>query len=514
MSRKTRKLIWAVPLVATLAIVGALALFMTLAPNDASAQDNTKPGRPMNLTATADGPTIIKLDWDAAEGGGGATGYRIDMSADGIKWEEFVTNAGNSTTQYLHRGLVSQEMHYYRVFGVNSIDTGLVSATVMGRTEKSDAPDAPEDLEATARAASAPIVAANFFIELEWTAPIDPVGAPVEAYLIDVSDDGIRWREFATDDTIEPGSTQMYAADVKFGGETRYYRAYALNTLHPDGTKGKSDASNTDHDTTVDGAAPANVDALRAGMQPTSLDVWLYWDWGTEAEPKTTPPLGTIPDDFRAVVQATLLGTVTAPVAADPDAVPPIEAVDENTLTTLLGTGTTIGDDATWTTVEEISWSLDYESAAAQMRDAGLTPKENEVYAFRVLPKNKFGEAEVTTDTQTVRAVLRSDFAPDNVDLRSIRKDDAENDGRSGLQLTWRSTSNNTDDPAFVTAAEALDDDTVEAKNDYAVQYRIEVSDDGENWEQLVVTEEDIHAIDAVDDPGTDTVDSVGAVAM
>ena len=46
MSRKTRNLIWSVPLVATLAIVGALALFMTLAPNQTEAQANRAPGMP------------------------------------------------------------------------------------------------------------------------------------------------------------------------------------------------------------------------------------------------------------------------------------------------------------------------------------------------------------------------------------------------------------------------------------------------------------------------------------
>ena len=48
MSRKTRKLIWSVPLVATLAIVGALAMFMTaLAPNDASFGATGDPSCPM-----------------------------------------------------------------------------------------------------------------------------------------------------------------------------------------------------------------------------------------------------------------------------------------------------------------------------------------------------------------------------------------------------------------------------------------------------------------------------------
>ena len=502
MSRKTRKLMWSMPLIAAVAVIGVLALLLTLEPNEASAQDNTKPGRPMNLTATADGPTIIKLDWDAAEGGGGATGYRIDISADGVKWEEFVTNTGNSTTQYLHRGLLSQAMHYYRVFGVNSIDTGLVSATVVGRTEKSDAPDAPENLEAEAKDGNDPATsAADFFIDLTWTAPIDPVGAPVDAYKIEVSDDGRRWRDFAVDEKLESGSTQMYSADVKYGGETRYYRVTAMNTLSPDGEVGSSDASNTGFDTTVNGPVPMNVDELRAGVQPTSLDTWLYWDWN---DPKMTPPLGTIPDDFRAVVQTTRVGRVITQAEVDADADDDIDA--PVALSALLST-TTIANDATWTNVEEISWSLDYEAAAAQMRAMDLKPAANEVWAFRVLPKNKFGTAAVDdTDTPVVRAVLGSDTAPDNVDLRTVHNDDAENDGRSGLQLTWRSTSNNTDDPAFVTIAEAGADDDLDAHNDYAVQYRIEVSDDGEHWAQLVVVEDDVSELN--DTPaGSDTVD-------
>ena len=41
MRTKARKLIWSAPLVAVFAIVGALAVFAALAPNDAAAQANT-----------------------------------------------------------------------------------------------------------------------------------------------------------------------------------------------------------------------------------------------------------------------------------------------------------------------------------------------------------------------------------------------------------------------------------------------------------------------------------------
>ena len=49
MSRKTRKLIWSAPLVAVLAVAGALAMFVMLAPNGALAHEagaNTAPHQP------------------------------------------------------------------------------------------------------------------------------------------------------------------------------------------------------------------------------------------------------------------------------------------------------------------------------------------------------------------------------------------------------------------------------------------------------------------------------------
>ena len=108
MSRKTRNLIWSVPLVATLAIVGALALFITLAPNDASAQANQAPGRPGMLMAVAfaDGTpeTEIQLTWTAPTTGGSPTHYRIDQSTNGGNtWTALRSNVND--TRFLHSGL-------------------------------------------------------------------------------------------------------------------------------------------------------------------------------------------------------------------------------------------------------------------------------------------------------------------------------------------------------------------------------------------------------------------------
>ena len=491
MSRKTRKLIWSVPLIAAVAVIGALALFLTLAPNEAAAQDNARPGNPMDLTATADGPTIIKLDWDAPTTGGGATGYRIDISDDGMKWEEFVHNTGNSTTQYLHRDLLAREAHYYRVFGVNSVDTGYASDTVMGRSAASHAPEAPENLEAEAvdtDDGSAITVAADedhLVINLSWQAPPDPVGAPVNAYLIEVSDDGERWRDFDTDDDLQDSSTQEYAANVGFGGETRYYRVSAMNTLHPDGTTGQSGPSNTGYDTTIDGPVPEQVMGLLAGVQPTSNDVWLYWN-AMEA------PLGTIEDDFRARIEAFMVGAVVEAVTGDDTAEPPIEAVTAVTAAELLVAvgGTPISAETVWSAVETISWSVDYEASERELDNAEIEVEAGQVWAFRVIATNKFGDG---VGSAPVRAIMGSELAPRNPRFQTLRSNDDEHDGRSGLQLTWRSTTNNTVNPLQVITAVPGGNEADDVEhNDYAVEYRIEVSDDGEVWEQLVVEDEDI----------------------
>ena len=51
MSRKTRKLIWSAPLVAVLAVAGALALFVALAPGAAQAEHEELPGPVTGLKA-------------------------------------------------------------------------------------------------------------------------------------------------------------------------------------------------------------------------------------------------------------------------------------------------------------------------------------------------------------------------------------------------------------------------------------------------------------------------------
>ena len=69
MSRKTRKLIWSAPLVAVLAVAGALAIFAVMAPGSLFATELTD--APLNLNV------------EAADGNAGRTALVVDLGRSG-----------------------------------------------------------------------------------------------------------------------------------------------------------------------------------------------------------------------------------------------------------------------------------------------------------------------------------------------------------------------------------------------------------------------------------------------
>lgn len=175
MSRKTRKLMWSVPLVAVFAVIGALAIFVVQTPKQTAAHD--VPGAPMNLEVEpASGPagrTALVLTW-SAPADGGAESYRIDISSGGSKWMYH-----KSVTQmtYTHMGLDPDTKMYYRVFAVNSAGTGPVSRDVSGSTNKVSA---PAKVALTSASPKGPTQ-----INLSWTMP-DDGGASITKYCISV----------------------------------------------------------------------------------------------------------------------------------------------------------------------------------------------------------------------------------------------------------------------------------------------------------------------------------------
>ena len=130
MSRKTRKLIWSVPLVAVLAVAGVLAIFAALAPNGAQAQEVMVPGPVTDLDAEVQSRSEIRLTWDAPSStrGGTPTGYRIDHSSDNREWTLLKGNTNSTATRYsIVTGVKATTEKYYRVFAINQAGTGPVS---------------------------------------------------------------------------------------------------------------------------------------------------------------------------------------------------------------------------------------------------------------------------------------------------------------------------------------------------------------------------------------------------
>ena len=280
MSRKTRKLMWSVPLIAAVAVIGALAAFMTLQPNDAAAQAEEVPGMPMNLTGNALGPDSIELTWDAptADTGGLPDGYRIDYSDDGMVWYSLEPNH-NSTVFTDDTGLSAVQTRHYRVFAFNSGGSSTVLNGKSAVTDKSTKTDAPTSLLA------ADGTTPQTQINLTWTAPSNPPGAPVTKYLIEVSKDGRAFTKLAERSAKDANCTGTdtdcaYTHSGLLESQERWYRVTAYN--HPNGKHAAavaSNASNTDSHKTAVGAIPAAIadGGVRVGLNPAGR-MTLYWD--------------------------------------------------------------------------------------------------------------------------------------------------------------------------------------------------------------------------------------------
>ena len=471
MSRKTRKLMWSVPLIAAVAVIGALAMFMTLTPNDAAAQTEEEvPGVPMNLTAKGISPTSIELEWDPPMDGDGGSpdSYRIDYSEDGLVWYS-LDPSYDSTLYTDDDGLSANEMRYYRVFAVNSTGSSDVLGPEMGTTMTSDKPDAIEDLRASIgpNAQKVPPVEASTDppqagtpeeeIDLLWTAPDDPDGAPVTEYRIQVSKDGRSYRNLTTKSAAAAGCAGggecSHTQDELLESTDRWYRVYAINKI------GESDGSNAPMGSTALGRAPAEVPEVRAGLNPAG-EIFLYWDAPVTDdappvadEPPGAPILGYYIQGKRGADAAVSFDATGDDVAPSEDNLFPVSANTDVPIT-----------------------------AAVQ---AKLDPDgTGDFWAFRVIAANRVvdrnledgnlnldGNADATVDTTSVLAFnaiqedtddTTADALLDKPSLKVIR--DTNNvGGRISLILEWQV------------------DDAVAGTT-----YRIEHSEDLVDWELLI----------------------------
>ena len=99
--------------------------------------NQTAPGAPTDLSATARGSAKINLSWTAPDSTGGSdiTGYKIESSSDaGSNWTDLVADTGNTNTAYQHTGLSRGDTRHYRVSAINSVGTSAPSNTANATT--------------------------------------------------------------------------------------------------------------------------------------------------------------------------------------------------------------------------------------------------------------------------------------------------------------------------------------------------------------------------------------------
>jgi titin len=230
MSRKTRKLIWSAPLLAVLAVAGALAIFAAQMPNVAFA---AKPSAPTSLSATATSATQINLSWTAATVGGddpAVSGYKIEVSTTGAtSWSRLVENTRDTGTTYQDMGLEAGQRRHYRVSAINmdgtSTPSNIDNATTWSK------PAAPTELAATADSSSG-----DTAINLTWVdVPTPTDGSTISAYQVEASRSSSGpWT--VLDDDVS-GGTQSYDHAGLMAGQTWHYQVSATRQSPPTRSK-------------------------------------------------------------------------------------------------------------------------------------------------------------------------------------------------------------------------------------------------------------------------------------
>ena len=508
MSRKTRKLIWSVPLVATLAIVGALALFMTLAPNDAAAQANIAPGQPGTLSAMAFDAGIpeeqIQLEWSVPGSGGPPTHYRIDVSANGgYTWTALQSTITGTT--YRHTGLKAGQTFHYRIFAYNGQLISPMSNVVSASTDPVQKPDRPENLTANVGEDTGDddtaTLAPELTITLGWTAPQDPPGAPVLGYVVQYAlhDSPGAWTQL---EVVHDVTTAMHK-ELDAGRGYRY-RVAAYNQTMMVGDKVvpnpsyQSDWSLSASDSTLPGVVPPVVTDLRAGVSPAEAKVFLFWtppydplgdpitNYEVEGRPTTQADGGDLTD-----ADDTICHDADGSVA---DGCPWVTIKDN------VGRNTPVtrdDDDPNTRYIDSFEVTLVDVRAAKAGYAAYFKPTAG--WAYRITAKNRSTSradaVPLTTADDAIVVPARpvdtstAPLGPTNLRVAQSTAE-GDDDGRTGLQLTWGTSK------------------AVNTGNTPATAYRIEYSDTGpsdqEGYQWRKLGADDVTAV-TTDDPPSQT---------
>ena len=209
------------------------------------------PGPPRSLTASADGASVIELDWRAPTdpGDDDITGYRIEVSEDGGgSWS--VLDEDHDDTEYRDTGLSAGTTRHYRVAAVNRHGRGAWSSVADATTLRLPGP--PTRLTARARGTSS--------IELRWTAPTSVGGGAITGYRIEVSPNG-RSRWSLVEANVRAGARSYTDTGVD-PNTTRYYRIAATNSV---GRGSWSNVADATTDATVPDA-PTRLTVVPSGV--------------------------------------------------------------------------------------------------------------------------------------------------------------------------------------------------------------------------------------------------------
>ena len=490
MSRKTRKLIWSVPLVATLAMVGALALFITLAPNDASAQQGEEaPGMPTELMLRALDQVTIELTWKVPsdDTGGSPDGYRIDYSADGLIWYSLAPN--HSALKYVdNKDLEASEERHYRIFAFNTGGSSRLLGPMSTMTTASTKPEAPTALVVNpgvdTTGADAIGDANEEHLVVSWDPPVDPPGAPVTTFRLQVSKNSSSGffdlkgaEELKAKDVCEGDGASRVCTHTNvdlFENNEQWYRVYASNSI------GESPASEIRGDKTDEGTEPTMPLNLRAALS-TAGKMVLYWDRPAETTPLNTgkydPPGAPITGYF---IQG-------GPVGVDsPGGAVPFVQPNGNDLE---GTADTDPQAPSINQVVRYTAGTDVplvDSIRGQLDNFAGAPNGTATqWGFRVMAINRVVERNVKDGTIAAGDGAWSDMIRVNNDpdlLNVLPKSKLEADrhtpsdrGRTGIELEW----------------------SVTGGVDGTTQYRVEYSEDRIDWTALPDDDEDVFAAPA-----------------
>ena len=256
--------------------------------------NQTAPGAPTGLSATARGSDEINLSWtapDSTDSGSDITGYKIESSSDaGSNWTNLVADTGNTNTAYQHAGLSPGDTRHYRVSTINSVGTSAPSNTANATT-------------ATVTDTTAPTVTS--------ITRQDPTSSPT-------SSDTLTWR-VTFSETVE----SVGPADFVITGTTATLTVTAVTNSVYDVTASGGNLASVNETVTLAFATDQNI------LDPS--DNALTATTPTGANDHTFELDNAVPTFVSGTANGTLI-VLTFSEELDPNSLPPGEAFDVSAL--------------------------------------------------------------------------------------------------------------------------------------------------------------------------------------